>query len=42
MAQVPYIFAFNFNYQFPKDFKTAPNQIDSVIVNNFGMAEMRK
>jgi hypothetical protein len=36
MAAVPYIFAFNFNYQFPKNFNTAPNQIDNVIVYNFG------
>lgn len=32
MAAVPYIFAFNFNYQFPKNFNTAPSQIENVVV----------
>ena len=42
MAAVPYIFAFNFNYQFPKNFNTAPSQIENVVVENKGLTTMTK
>lgn len=42
MAPVPFIFAFNFKYQFPKDFNAAPQQIDNIVVYNYAPTEMRK
>lgn len=41
-APIPYIFAFNLKYQFPKDFNVNPQLIDNVVVYNFGPTQMRK
>ncbi len=42
MAGLPFIYAFDFKYQFPKDFHAAPQQIDNIVVYNYAPTEMRK